>query len=107
MALSSHQQTAVEFIQLLSVYPALIPNGSSDDGTDLKAALDDDLHEFATQMGVAASIHWHKPEDGQTDQVAIHRKDLADVIMGTKRLTQGLHALGADMKAMRTGDRNE
>lgn len=107
MALSNHQQTAVEFIQLLSVYPALIPNGSSDDGTNLKAALDEDLHEFATQMGVAASIHWHKPEDGQTDQVAIHRKDLADVIAGTKRLTQGLHALSEDLKAAKAGDCND
>lgn len=95
--LSKEQQTAAEYIGLLSVYPSLIPIGSTDsDGTDLKAALEDNLHEFAQALGVASAVSWHDPDASETKQTAINPQALKTLKSGADLIAIAIEMLGGE-----------
>lgn len=80
MELTKHQETARTFIEALSIYPAFIPDGTEAEGGDaLREQLDDQLHEFASEMGVGAAIEWHDSKHGHTNQIAIDRDVLTSI----------------------------
>lgn len=90
MELTKHQETARAFIEALSIYPSFIPDGTkAEGGDDLREQLDDQLHEFASEMGIGAAIEWHDPKHGHTNQIAIDR----DVLTGIQSCSIALGAL--------------